>query len=627
MKELNKSQDRRSRMFGLFYQGILALLLVLGGMTGSLFAQESEAIQAPPHKTINVEIDSKGQTAIQLVFHYDKEAPHQVSVTLPTFSQKLLDYQVGVRTKDDSEIRMLQETSSGVMGSYQVDQGQKTAQVEVSYPFTEGSELVVDYALDQLALNYEDTAFWSGGWVLADMEEGDRLDLTVQLAQSVQSDKIQAWIHGQPGQIDRIQSTPQGSEIHLSVVYDPNQAQEIGLDLVFPRQATPDNPQQVKENRLTAIQDHENQRLADYQAQVKSDLMKRYLRFAMWLVFPILGTGVILYAYRRYAKQLLSPAPLIKSLHLPPEDLLATMVNPVVYQESLSAKELSAALLELGRKGYLKIVPVRMVRRSNSQTRSGYTLAISRVEGAPPLTLLQTYERQVYALFTDKTKETVTIEELVYQVKHHKKKKQACETAWTKFVNAIHLRIASLSPVRNRSKRRLVMACSVWLVISVIFLVILCYDSIAMNLTSALPWGIALALVNCLVLILVLIVIARQQFKTSEQALQQARWQELKRLFQCSDQLALEKYADIAQWEALIPYAIVLDATSTIQKSFTYQFDMADLQKVSNSQNADLYRVHGAIADILLPSVREFVTYIQPKTSQWKDFLKGKTYP
>ena len=46
------------------------------------------------------------------------------------------------------------------MGSYQVDQGQKTAQVEVSYPFTEGSELVVDYALDQLALNYEDTAFW-----------------------------------------------------------------------------------------------------------------------------------------------------------------------------------------------------------------------------------------------------------------------------------------------------------------------------------------------------------------------------------------------------------------------------------------------------------------------------------
>ncbi|WP_197117536.1 DUF2207 family protein [Facklamia lactis] len=573
----------------------------------------------------SAEVDASGKTKLILQYKYDANYLPEVSYQIPTNSQKISFYRVGVLEEGATQPTYLSETSSGAAGSFQMKQEKDNAEIVISYPLAnEKTTFIIEYELDQLVTNYQDIAYYNSSWIPQAVENGEIIKVQLILPGDLSDQsEFKMWVHGQEDKyIDTI--VKDGKSIsNIEVAYSQYGSKKIDLHALFPKSFTPHNEQVVEVERKEAIILHEQalseQEKTDIQSK-QNDIRNRMLA---WVFIPILITIILYWVY--YTKRQENPLDEgmsdLLSVKIPPEDISPAIVKSLVYQQSPDSNSLAACLLELGRKGYLKLMPVRMAKRSHSQTRSGYTIMVSQVEDAPPISLLQTHERHAYHLFTVEHKMSQTVEEMVFQLKQNKTYRKQKIIGWKKYVDAVELRSVHENFVPGRLKRWLVLTGSLWLFIALMIMIMMVVDVFKWDAMQHLGWSLLLSSLNIIAIVILIILISRQSFITDHQLEQRKKWTRFYQILQESNKYDLPAMGDVTQWDQNISYALALNATSTIQQRYTYQFDMEALESLSHSYNADLYRVHGSIADILQSSIRELVGLLDPKT-KWMENLK-----
>lgn len=611
----------------LIYLILVGFLLTVGTFSWkfslSVKAQDID-YQLLEQKAI-AEVDASGKAKLVLQYKYDAKYLPEVSYQIPTNSQKISFYRVGVLEEGATQPTYLSETSSGVAGSFQMKQEKDCAEIVISYPLAnEQTTFIIEYELDQLVTNYQDIAYYNSSWIPQIVENGDLIKVQLILPGDLSDQsEFKIWVHGQEDKyIDTI--VKDGKSIsNIEVFYSQYGSKQIDLHAIFPRSLTPHNEQVVEVERKEAIILHE-QALSEKE---KNDIQNKqnYVRNRMlaWVFIPILISIILYWIY--YTKRQETPIDEntadILSVRMPPEDISPALVRSSVYQQSPDSNSMAACLLELGRKGFLKLTPVRMAKRSHSQTRSGYTIMVTQVEDAPSISLLQTHERHVYHLFTSESKKSQTIEEMVFQLKQNKSYRKRKMIGWKKYVDAVEIRSVHENLVPGRLKRWLLLIGSLWLFTVLIITIMMVVDAFKQEATHHLGWSLMLSSLNIIAIVVLIILISKQSFITDQQLEQRQKWTKFYQILQESNKYDLPAMGDVTQWDQNISYALALNATSTIQQRYTYQFDIEALESLSQSQNADLYRVHGSIANILQSSVRELVGLLDPKI-KWMETLK-----
>lgn len=607
------------------HRWISSLLLLLGlfFFPPQLFAQTIEYQLID--QLYSAEVDASGQTVFYNEYRYDAVYLPRLSYQVPTMGHELSRYRVGVREENASQITYLTETASGVAGSFQMLEQNGMAEFTITYPLAnEETSIIIEYILDGLVTNYTDTAYWVNQLVLHPDLQGRDIQLELVLPGPLAGEEdFRLWVHGYPISQQQKQTDAGQTRMHLSFPYETVAEEPIQVNAIFPTSLTPNNDNIVEVMRKEAIITHEEAlHQAAEQASNQSQRQIRWI-FILFVILPLLGSGILLAIFlgkRNSQTSVTLKESIISSS--PPETLAAPLVKQVIYNRGPDANDLAATLLEIARKGYLQLTVVQVAKRSQTQTRSGYTIKINRLESIPNLHLLTTYERQVYQLFAPPTEiGHHTLEEMVSKATNNKSYRREKEVCWQKFCDAIILKaLASKSQGRNY-KRPLIFAAIFWMMISSLTFVWMIYYALNQGIASWLGIGLPLSILNIILLVALIVLIARHQFLDQDQLEKRLAWEAFGFSLRHSYDYDLPSQADIVQWEKNLIYAVALDTTGSIQQTFTHQFDMTELENKSPSTNQDLYRFHGSIANVLQPSIREFLGVINPQ-SKLKHMVK-----
>lgn len=626
MKDYSGTKFQNNNLrFSFLTKWISSFLIILG----LLFFPQHLTAQTTEYELIDqfdsAEIDASGQTSFYKEYTYDATYLPRISFQVPLMGQEISRYQVGVREEGAEDITYLTEAASGVNGTFQVIVEDEMAEFTITYPLAdEKTSFVIEYILDGLVTNYTDTAYWVNQLALHPDLKGKEVDFELVLPGSVsEEDDFKVWVHGYPFTQQERENDSGQTRKSFSFPYETNNEGKLQVNAIFPVGLTPNNENKLDVSRKEAIITHED--ALDQQARQASQRARNQLRwiFILFVLIPLLGSAGLLWFFLR-KRNSLTPISLKenKSISSPPENFEPPLVKQVIYNQGPDANDLTAALLEIACKGYLKLTPVQVAKRSQTQTRSGYTIKISRVDHQNNTQLLTNYERQVYQLFAPADKDSHTLEEMVVKVTHNKALRREKEGYWQKFCDALILKSVAAKDAGKNYKGPLLTATSLWLLISLITFVWMIYYALNQGMTSWLGFGLPLSILNIIFLVALIILVARHQFMDVNQLEQRKSWEAFRYLLRHSNEYDLPSQADIVQWEKNLIYAVALNTTETIQQSFTHQFDLDALESKSLTTNQELYRFHGSIANVLQPSIREFLGVIHP-TSKLKNLVKS----
>ncbi|MGF3226721.1 DUF2207 family protein [Facklamia sp. P12932] len=581
-------------------------------------------------QSIEATIDAKGRTQVRLYYQIQAEYLNQLELSIPTENQNLSSYRMGMIEKDQS-INYLAETSSGVAGSYQMTQTPQEARLIISYPVVNDTvEYIIEYDLEQSVTNYQDGAYFEGSWIpLVDTakERKSQLKLMMSFAGLIEEEALSYWLQG--GKVENSEMLNQEGQttftLNLFINHPTENNDLLSLHMFFPKSVTPNNTNIIDIKGKQSIEIREAQIQKDIADQVKQKEYQLLLRTFLAILIPLIATLFLYRSYQLNKKNDTIPMVEKTRLGMIPEPMDVCLINAVVYDQAPGSNELAASLLELGRKGYLKILPVRMKNRSHSRIRSGYTLAFQLLEDRSRYTHLPSHERYALELISLSMKEgaVITLEEIIVKIRQQKQIKKKYQDLWKKYTDAIEVKSVSADHLKNKHKNFSPLLAIASNVLTVLFAIGISYDMFNQQRSQWLVW-ILLALASMLIIQLVFLFLLSKQKKHQKSNNQQRLvWNLFKQDLRNINQIDLRRFSTIDQWEKIVIYAVCLDETTTIQQAFTHHFDMADLEKVSRSQNADFYRVQGSVANILQPAIKEWIELIDPKGNWLRRFSEG----
>ncbi|MGX7108928.1 DUF2207 family protein [Facklamia miroungae] len=609
--------DQLFRLLRSITFGII-LFVIMGGWVNSLSVSGQENEFEVTNQTIDATIDAKGNTHVRLNYEIDAHDLNQLEISIPTDDQKLSSYRVGI-IEQDKTINYFSETSSGVAGSYQMTQNPIEAKVRITYPVVNSKvHYLIEYDLDQAVINYQDGAYFEGAWLpLLDSNKGKNTNITLNLsfAGQLKEENISYWLHDTQVNHFEYKNEEGITLLVMKLSSKIKENQPISLHAFFPKSVTPNNPNQIDIKGKQSIQTKEKniqQKLAEQTKQRDYHLL---MRTGLAILVPFLGTMIIYQKYKQIKKN--KKAPIVEKTKLGklPEPIESCLINSLVYQQEPGPNELAASILELGRKGYIKLLPVRMSTRSHSRVRSGFTLAFRLLEDMPNQTLLPSHERYALQLISLDMgeKKVITLEEIIAKIRQRKQNKKAYQDLWKKYSDAIKVKSVTADYPRRKKKNYLIIFSIIVLIFTLLLAVGITLDLINQDRSQWLIGVLVIIGSHILVQLGLAFLLIREYLYRKSTNQQVAIWDSFKSDLRTINRIDLKQFADIDQWEKLLIYAVSLDEIATIQQAFTHCFDMMDLEKNSRSQNADFYRVHGSVANILQPAIKEWIELIDPK--------------
>ena len=608
------------RIFEIFLCGLLISLCLWTSV--SVYGQEEN--YTVKQQRIFFDVDAKAISRVELDYEIEAQMFQKIDVLVPSNNQKLAAYRVSVQPSQGPAVA-LTETSSGVAGSFQVQQSAKGAEFSITYPVVEDTfRLKIEYDLFSAVTNYQDIAYFEAEWLpLATIEkEKTSIQLEASIPGEIKADEIDYWIrYGQL--VDHALQQREGKTyLWLELNRESQELAPLSLKMLFPKAVTPNNSQKIEIAAKKIISDRESVFQAEQQKKEKEQLLFFRLRLTLGLIVPFVITIIAF----RFLKNKYKDIEVKEGFHTNwlqlIEQVASSLVNWQIYQREPGPNDLAASILELGRRGYLKLIPVRKSTRSQSRVRNSYTVAIQLLDANPAY--LTSPERYALQLISQEmgAKEMQTLDEIIYSLQSGKKGKKIAQNNWKKYVDAIKVKSCSEGKMQNRSTKYVKIFTWIWLFVSLFIQFILVKNLKISGQSHYLAWIIAVGALHLLLVLALIIFLYRQPKYTKQAVHQMKQWDHFKAALRNSQHSTLIEYKDINDWEQWLIYGVALGETRTIQQSFTHAFDIDDLKTVSQSQNGDFYRVHGSIANILLPNVREWVELLDLK-QRWKRKVEG----
>lgn len=557
-----------------------------------------------------VDIDATGQTKFTINLTYEAKHLSKITYTIPVSSHYLSHYRVGVKDRKGQVISQLSERASGLVGSYQVKQEDGMAQVEITYPLIdEEATFYIECSLANAVTKYRDVALWTHTLVPQTQEDGQELTIEFLLPGQIhQVDDFRLWLQGHEPEKKDLEQFEGRSRLHMSIPYSTFMGSKLDFHAIFPPSMVPNNEENVDVERKNTIINHEaalQREVVEREEKAHHSLLRNTI---LMVAVPLLGT-IILFSicWRKRCQPTGKDGQLSNESITPPQEIEACMVNAVVFQHKPSANDLAALLFEMGRKGYIKLTPVPTVKRGLNHTRSGHTLQIekgARVDHGP---FLLAHEKPIYQLILGDANKAITIEEMLSQLKVNRSYRKDKEELWHKFCDAVEVYSVIKRQQKKNTKPILLINIGIWFILSILMMIWLINYSMGNHWAFSLRITLPLVIINLIGLLSMFVWVNINSFVGQDQMDSRNKWSTFANALSQTNKNQMMERGSLQDWEKNLAYAMALNSHQTIQQTFTHQFTREELIKGSRSTHGDLLKIHGSLADILLPAVTELV--------------------
>jgi uncharacterized membrane protein len=439
--------------------------------------------------------------------------------------------------------------SPGPAGTYFIQTKKNQIYVDWSFEATDETRVFqLSYTLDNVILKHDDVAEFYYQFVGKEWEEPrDHVRIVLTLPSGAKQEEVGAWGYGPlHGQVQIISPT----EIEWEVNGLPARTFVEGR-AVFPNRLVPGASRTTNQLGLPKILAEETKRGEQLEALKTRKNLDPY--FAMVIV--ALSYLLISYIWNNYGK----PYPGFQEKYYrklpadyPPAELA------ILYRQNIESRDLTATLLDLARRGFLKIEEAPNLQ--GKPKKEQFTYKFVRKEPDPEnQATLRLYEQQVLdLLFTVIGAEEVTLEDIQTFAKDYRKEFTAFWDEWAKTIKA---EAEQHNFFDANSKKRVL-----WFFIPSFALFLLAIVPFVLEMFFS---GTACIVMGVVMTITVAIAATR---RSSTGNLEYTQWRAFRRYLQHFSRVEDTRTVSPGIWESYLPYAVTLGVANKVIKEWSFAF-------------------------------------------------------
>lgn len=597
------------------YLTIVMLSIVMTAFTMLTISAEDISFSIT-NLTIDANIEADGDVLFQDTYTYDVDFFNGAVVTVDPGESDLDEYRIGVKRAGDHEITYLKEDYTGLNGTYQVSREGAYTSFKIFYPLkNEIVDFVIEYRLNELVVNYQDTALFSRVIVPHKLEETVDVKAIIHLPSMV-NDKndFRVWGYGTPrGDIHPIS---QNGESYIDVTatrVSSNQFVEV-LSL-FPTSLTPNNKNVIN-------QPIKEQVIAQQEKQVEAD-RRNYEQKRQWLGYAtigvvLLGVGMQVFAFSYYfrKRRQLNPTP----AHIPehvytlPAEITPAVMATAVFRPSPTADDFSATILDLARKGYITIEEVKVKKRGIFKSGYDSTIRVSpKIEQSDAqMNQLEAHEKAVYDYLLEKG-QSFTLNEIESKVKNNDQFRKRQNRLWTHFKNQAEVKGEKLRGTvpfeQMMSRGNFAIGMAVSIIGSIVTLVVFS-DYLS---TSTIVTLVLTAVISLIVGFIGFVLVEKRPIKTYEQDKMEKEWRSFKNMLDNIGNMNMREVASLPLWDEFLVYAVSLGVADKVLEAMNNQYGLDEIAELS--MPANFYRDYYLITSLMRTSINDSIQSSAPSSS------------
>ncbi|EHR37202.1 DUF2207 family protein [Facklamia languida] len=556
------------------FLALTCIFLSLGLTGGQVKGQEVNF--SIPQQWIEAKVNPDGSVTFEDYQKYQADFMNGARFTLDHQGYELTDFQVGVADSLKGSVEWLESSNSQNRKTYSQRVEDGFREVKVYYPLRDESKyFVYRYTLKGLVVNYQDTArllrkFFGRG------EETTDVTVRIELPGRVESkNNFRAWGYGAPqGEVELAE------EAGVSVVYLRVPArtsdQFVEGDVVFPTALTPQNPNQVNENKLDQII-----QAADQQVQQDAEALERDQARVKWIMAlvpffpPVLAIFTLVFYYRNRRKLNPEPAYVPDYLYEMPEAISPGEVATHHLRRSPSEDDFAATLLHLAQKRLIRLEEVRGDRKKDETVRIISQATESQLEALLP------HEQYVYDYVTlNGTVSEISLKEIEHLIDQDRHLQKQQFGIWQKFRNYL-----AVEGERYRGKtlnyqgflKFLLILSGVAPIIGM-GLALALLGGFGFPLDQFLAYYLISLVVTVILVLFVAIKSARHPLRTHDQDLKYNQWQAFRRMLKDIGNFKMREIASLPLWEEYLVYATSLGVADKVAEALEMEFTAEELQ-------------------------------------------------
>lgn len=331
---------------------IMVVLLALGFLFGWPYPQaEAQSFEIINYDVL-VEIQRDGSAYFTESVTYDFEGDWNGVLFNLDISEieSPTDVRVSMQAEGQQDAFPFSLSNSGEPGTFQLENTGEFLNFTVYNPMSDEVQTVhYQYRLPEIITNYNDTAELNRrvigtGW---DQQLND-VDVTILLPQAVEEGELRAWAHGD------LSGTvfPENNDT-VRIALDQNPSNTfVEAHVIFPTYVTAENPNVVAEDKLDEI-------LAQERALAEGKERQRQIGLIAGLVLgifgPVFAVAAFMWIRKKRRQTIPQPAHIPTHLYELPADITPAVMKKAVYAKEPGSEEITATVMDLVRKGYLRI--------------------------------------------------------------------------------------------------------------------------------------------------------------------------------------------------------------------------------------------------------------------------------
>lgn len=536
-------------------------------------------------------VDINGQIQANGLLHMEEKYEYQVDyingayIDIEYVQGSVTNYTISVLDKETNKFKKLEESYSGEPKTYQVNDNGTKVNFKIFYPAQDETVVFkVDYMLEGAITNYNDTAYLNRKIVGRGIDDTINVDAVIQLPGKVEDKKdFRAWGHGAPQGDIQLENKDGQDAIHLKVDRNPPH-QFVEISSIFPTSLTPNNTRYIQENKKDTIIKSEIEQVEKDKKLYQRKQMEQFIFSVFCSLTPLV---IVIYTYYYYFTQRkrLNPSPVHVPEHIYhiPENITPAVMATSVFRKHANADDFSATIMDLARKGYLKVEEVERKKRGILNRSGESTILISPVMNAPDISVLEKHERYVldYVLPNGKESQPQTLLDIEEEIKKSKTIQKEQYNRWTGFINFTEVKGNQLrgeAPEYMRSIGWAIISLggSILGLIAVIILglSIHVYENIKLLL-------ILMSIVSIIMSIVILVLTTVRPIKTQEQDQREKEWKSFSNMLKNIGQIQLRSVASLPLWEEFLVYAISLGIADKVLEAMNKTYSVEELESLS----------------------------------------------
>lgn len=606
------SQMKKNRLCRIIKNLFIAWLIFMPWMTHltNTTVNAQEVSFDITNADITGEISANGDVTFKDVYTFEVDFMNGAYHTIDYGGYNITDYRVGILDEETGEIQYLTENFNESPGTFKVSDNGKLFTLQVFNPAEkETVYFVFEYTIEGLITNYNDTAELNRKIVPENTDDNFDVSAVIYLPGEVPNpEDFRVWAYGANNGEVYPKTEGGRSYIELTVANNPPK-QFVEVHSIFPTSLTPNNTNIEKINVKQEIIDRAEATVqTDAENYAKEMRRRNSIIYGLLIFFPLMTVWATYYYFRQHKK--LNPKPIHVPEHMYslPEELTPAIMATAVLRAKPTADDFSATIIDLARKGYIKVEEVNREKRGLLKRKSASTIRVSPTDKPFEFSDLQKHERYVYEYLLP-NQEPITLSEIEEGIENDRNFKRTKYRQWTQFSNYVEVKGEQIKGQAKEHGRSIMFAALAMVSSIVVFLAVVTL-AVGSSLEDLLGWIALLLIGNFIVSVVVFILTIARPIRTYEQDKRIKEWKAFANMLDDIGNFNMREVASLPLWEEFLVYAISLNVAEKVVEAMNKEYGIEELNQMS--MPTVMYTNPYWINQVVRPSISHSVSSSTP---------------